>query len=293
MVPPILARNLHRCATDWHDAHEQMRALSDFVKEWLVPGTMSCLLAGMVVGVVLLNVGATAMLARVWLTALAAVYLLLSMPAVSAFLIARMQGTNGSGPREPCVDGSTPTGGALIVVGNGSVHYTDGERRVDYLTRRSVYCAFEAARLYAAVRPSRVIATGGVAGHPNARPEAELLRDLLVDLGVPSNQISIETRSRRTAEQVAHVCALLECTRARDPFIVVTTPAHMRRVLALFDTHGVRTIAATTPELRYDEGRTGWRRWRPSMAALTGSASAMYELLANAQTALRRNARGS
>ncbi|MBS1817551.1 MAG: YdcF family protein [Acidobacteria bacterium] len=269
----------------------RMRALSEFVKEWLVPGTMSCLLAGTIVGVVLLNVAATATLGRVWLTLFAALYLLLSMPAVSSFLIARMQDTHPAADAGGRPDAATAAADALIVVGNGSVHYTDGDRRVDYLTRRSVFCAFEAARIYAQARPSRVIATGGVAGHPSARPEAELLRDLLVDLGVPVNQIGVEARSRTTAEQVANVCALLRAAGVRDPFIVVTTPAHMRRVLALFDQHGVRTIAATTPELRYDEGRTGWRRWWPSMAALTGSASAVYELLANAQTALMKNRR--
>jgi hypothetical protein len=33
-------------------------------------------------------------------------------------------------------------------------------------------------------------------------------------------------------------------------------------------------------ELRYDDGRTGWKLWCPREAALLGSESAIYEYLA-------------
>jgi hypothetical protein len=60
----------------------------------------------------------------------------------------------------------------------------------------------------------------------------------------------------------------------------VTTAAHMARVMSLLTSHGVDAVPSVTPDLRYDEGRAGWGRWRPSMAALRGSESAMYEYLA-------------
>jgi hypothetical protein len=49
----------------------------------------------------------------------------------------------------------------LVVVGNGSVHYTAGAFASHQLTRRSTFCAFEAARLYPLIRPDWVVATGG------------------------------------------------------------------------------------------------------------------------------------
>jgi hypothetical protein len=50
--------------------------------------------------------------------------------------------------------------------------------------------------------------------------------------------------------------------------------------MALFRARGIDAVPSVTPDLRYDEGRTGWRRWSPSTAALRGSESAMYEFLA-------------
>ena len=257
-----------------------MRVLNDLVKHWLIPGSMPLLFIGTAAGVVLLNSGPSARSAgRVWLTALALLYWCLSLPAVSNALIASLGQRYGTIDRPDMASGAR----VLIVVGNGSVHYTDGRCAVDYLTRRSVFCVFEAVRLHALLSPDLIIVTGGAAGNPNAQPESELMRNLLVASGVPTEKIIAESRSRSTAEQVANVLALLEERQIAGPLVVVTTPAHMTRVIALFDQRGTRTIQSTTPELRYDAGRTGWRQWWPSMSALTGSASAMYEYLANVQ----------
>ncbi|MGC4081716.1 MAG: YdcF family protein [Vicinamibacterales bacterium] len=254
--------------------------MSEFVKEWLVPGSMSFLLAGTIAGVVLLNAGNhAASVGRAWLTLLAFLYLLLSLPVVSTLLVgrgersaSRNRADSQAAHAERVIRTVTEASGAqaLVVVGNGSVHYTDGARAVDYLTRRSVFCAFEAARLVNLLEPALVVTTGGVAGHPEARPEGELLRDMLLTFGVPDTSILVESRSTTTSQQVANVCALLEARDVPEPFVVVTTSAHMPRVLALFNQRGVRTVPSTTPELRYDDGRTGWRRWCPSMSALMG-----------------------
>lgn len=243
------------------------------------------LLVSVVAGVVLLNLGGTAnLVGRVWLTLVAALYWCLSLPAVSSWLIARMDRGYGQ-----VRDGSAAAGvRALVVFGNGSVHYTNGPFAVDYLTRRSVFAVFEAARVYALIDPPVVIATGGQAGPHGAAPEAILIRDRLVSCGVPAERILVEQESRTTEEQVSNVIRMLELPRGDRTTIAVTTSAHMPRVVRLFGQRGIEIVPSTTPELRYDEGATGWRRWWPSMAALTGSASAMYEHLASVRTMVSR-----
>jgi uncharacterized SAM-binding protein YcdF (DUF218 family) len=136
-------------------------------------------------------------------------------------------------------------------------------------------------------RPELVITTGGSAGNPDATPEAVLMRDLLVRLELPAQLIQTETRSRTTHEQVKNVAAILRGHGLEGPAVVVTTSAHMPRVLTLFREAHMDVVGSVTPELRYDAAATGWRRWRPSMAALTGSASAMYELLARVHVRIR------
>jgi uncharacterized SAM-binding protein YcdF (DUF218 family) len=261
------------------------KQIADIVKAWLIPGSMSFLVAGLAVGVLLLNSGVGASRwARVWLTALLAVYWLLSLPVVSNLLIGNLHREFGTVQAPGEARGSR----VLVVVGNGSVHYAAGDFAADMLTRRSFFCVFEAARLYRLLRPDWVIVTGGIADqNPEARTEGDLMREQLVRFQVPADRILLESASRTTGEQVANVARLFEARGLSWPAVVITTGAHMSRVMTLFRDRRLDVVPSVTPELRYDEGRTGWHRWAPSFAALTGSQSALYEYLALIQESLQ------
>jgi uncharacterized SAM-binding protein YcdF (DUF218 family) len=262
-----------------------MRPLVAFVKQFLIPGSLTFLIAGLVVGLALLSAWPMAALwGRAWLAALLVLYWLLSLPAVSHALIDCLQ----QGYRTLATPHDAHGANVLVVVGNGCVHYTAGPFASHQLTRRSTFCAFEAARLYPLIRPDWVIATGGAGDSSEKAPsEAELLRDMMVKCAVPADRILLESASSTTDEQVSNVLQLLERHGIGAPMVVVTTPAHMSRVMKLLAERGVKAIASVTPGLRYDEGRTGWRRWWPSGAALIGSQSALYEGLAHVYAALK------
>ena len=262
-----------------------MRALAAFVKHFLIPGSLTFLIAGLVVGVILLSSGPTgALWGRVWLMSLLVMYWLLSLPAVAGALVAWLQ----QGHKTLTVPNDALGAKVLVVVGNGSVHYAAGSFASDQLTRRSTFCAFEAARLHPLIHPDWIVATGGVGGeNRNAVPEGELLRDLMVRCLVPAERILVESASTTTEEQVSNVLKVIAQRQLAGPIVVVTTPAHMSRVMKLFTARGARAIPSVTPELRYDEGQTGWRRWWPNRAALIGSESALYEALAHVYCALK------
>jgi uncharacterized SAM-binding protein YcdF (DUF218 family) len=257
--------------------------VATIVKRMLIPGSMTFLIVGLAIGVVLLNAGTIPLQwGRLWLTTLFAVYMVLSLPAVAHGLIRSLQQTHGT------ISTTADAGGAkiLVVIGNGSVHYAAGQFTSDQLTRRSAFCVFEAARLFALIDPDWVIGAGGIAGSdPNARPESELLRNELIKCGVPGQRILLESTSRTTEQQVANVTELLEQRGISGPIVVVTTAAHIARVMQLFEARGTSAVPSVPVELRYDEGRTGWRRWCPSFAALRGSESALYEYLAQVYVA--------
>jgi len=255
-----------------------LHMVATIVKRALIPGSMTFLIVGLAIGVVLLNAGATALpWGRLWLTALFAVYIVLSLPAVAHGLIRSLQQPYGT----ISTADDARLAKIIVVVGNGSVHYAAGRFASDQLTRRSAFCVFEAARLFALIHPDWVIAAGGVAGaDPSARAESELLRDELIKCGVPGERILLESTSRTTEQQAANVIALLDRRGISGPLVVVTTAAHVARVMQLFEARGASAVPSVPAELRYDEGRTGWRRWCPSFAALRGSESALYEYLA-------------
>jgi len=173
-----------------------MRPFAAIVKQVLIPGSMTFLIMGLGLGVILLNAGRTAIpWGRVWLTTLFGLYVLLSLPAVAHALIGNLQQPHGT------IYLASEAGGArvLVVIGNGSVRYAAMEFAVDQLTRRSVFCVFEAARLYRLIDPDWVVASGGIAGSdPHARPESELMREQLITCGVVAERIVLESTSRTT-----------------------------------------------------------------------------------------------
>jgi uncharacterized SAM-binding protein YcdF (DUF218 family) len=255
------------------------------VKGFLVPGSMTFLSLGLLLTIVLFH-GAPSIrrLGEWWFSLLVAVYWLLSLPVVANALIGRLQGRYGTIRTAADARGAK----VIVAIGNGSVSYTDGLFTSDMLTRRSTFCVFETMRLYRLLQPDDVVVSGG-APTPGtaARAEADLMREQLGRLGVPAERIRADTTSRTTQEQATNVARLL---RQRDPLanaVVVTTAAHMPRVMTWFVAQGIDAIPSVTPDLRYDEGRTGWARWWPSAAALRGSETAMYEYLALVYLRLR------
>jgi uncharacterized SAM-binding protein YcdF (DUF218 family) len=253
-----------------------MSRVAAIVKRFLIPGSIPFLMVGFAVGVVLLNSGLSMQYGRVWLTVLLGLYWLLSLPATADALIQNLRHRYGT---IRTVE-EAPAATVLVVVGNGAVHYKVGDFTIDHLTRRSAFCVFEAARLYRLIDPPWLVAAGGGTTDERARTESELIRDELVRFQVPADRILLESTSRTTEEQVANVARLLDQHGLGGPILVVTTGAHMPRVMQRFHDQGLKAIPSVTPELRYDEGRTAWRRWYPSAAALRGSESAIYEYLA-------------
>jgi uncharacterized SAM-binding protein YcdF (DUF218 family) len=263
-----------------------MRAIAAVVKAALIPGSVSFLLLGLGLGVVLLYARTNAAVwGRTWLAGLLALYWLLSLPVFASVLIQGLQGDYGT------IQTTKEAKGARLVflVGNGTVSYSARGFALDQLTRRTAFCVFEAARLYRLIEPAWIVASGGIAdAATQSKPESEMMRDELVRLGVPANRILLESESRSTVQQVANVADMIRLKQLSEPMVLVTTPAHIRRVMLLMVRHGLDVVPSVTADLRYDRGQIGWRRWRPSGEALRGSESAMYEYLAFAYAWMRR-----
>ena len=166
---------------------------------------------------------------------------------------------------------------AVVVLGNGMVSYQYQGLAVESLTGRTAFNAIEGARLYRLLRPSVVIASGGLADPDEfRRSEAEAVRDVLIRLGVPPEVIVIEPRSSNTAEQAALVPPLL---RGHRRFALITTPIHMPRALALFRSRGLNPVPAPSHIDYTGKAGRSMLRFVPSANALRASELSMYEYL--------------
>jgi uncharacterized SAM-binding protein YcdF (DUF218 family) len=247
-------------------------AAADVVKGF-VPGSMALLVLGVLVGVAGLYVRRLERWARRWLVALCLFYLALGIPVVSQLL---ERGTRPSyRPIATAADARAAT--AVVVLGNGIVSYEYEGLAVESLTRRTAFNAIEGARLYRLLRPSVVIASGGLANPEQfRRSEAEAIRDVLIRLGVPREVVVIEPGSSNTAEQAERVAPLL---RDHPRFALITSPIHMPRAVALFRSRGLNPTPAPS-HIDYTGGlQDSMLRFVPSANALRASELSMYEYL--------------
>jgi uncharacterized SAM-binding protein YcdF (DUF218 family) len=253
--------------------------LTDIVKYALIPGSLSCLLAGLAVGTICLYVPRLRGFGRAWLTAFALAYVALATPAVADRIV------GGLGPESPRIETPVDAKGAtaIVVLGAGAVTFGHGTLALHELSGRSIVNAIEAARLFRLLGGVPVITSGGIVNPRTLeRPEADLLADALVTLGVPRARILVERASVNTYEQSVRVAALVPGPR----FVLVTTPIHLRRAVALFEARGFHPVPAPSNVDTVREPETDPVRL-PNLWSLRQSELALYEYLAVANARAR------
>lgn len=123
-----------------------------------------------------------------------------------------------------------------------------GERASPTLDRR----ARHAAQLCLEGAVGAIIASGGIGKHPPS--EAEMIRRICVDMGVPAATLHLEDRSATTAENLAFARPILSRLGA-TAVVIVTDRYHAPRALLAARRLGISTTASCpnptgTPPLR-------------------------------------------
>jgi uncharacterized SAM-binding protein YcdF (DUF218 family) len=204
-------------------------------------------------------------------------YVMLSLQPVSGALIRRLQGPHASISSVGDARGAR----AVVVIGSGALSYSVDGRALHQLARRTAFAVLEGERLYRLLEPDWVLTSGGIPDPSSLKkPESEVMRDALVELGVPADRILLESQSHTTADQMAAVAWTLRHHDINGPIVVVMTAAHARRVMATAREHDLDVVPSVAAGLEYGPVERRWRRWLPSLDALRGSESAMYEYLA-------------
>lgn len=94
-------------------------------------------------------------------------------------------------------------------------------------------------------QPARVVACGAQ-GVDEPRPEADVMRDWLINRGIPSEAVFAENTSFNTRENINNALALL-ADHAVSQVLVVTSDYHLPRALALCRDAGVAAGGLGSP----------------------------------------------
>lgn len=253
-------------------------AIAELTKSSLIPGTLSFLLFGLTVGVLLLY--GPRQVRRLGMTILALLafgYWMGSVPIVAEALATRLHAHNARPVTAEDISGAK----AIVVLGAGiRTSYKAAGHGVVIPDPQTVYNAVEAARIYQLVQGGLpVVASGGK--QPDSSDEAIeslVLKDWLTQAGVPPERITLESRSRNTREQAQFVGPLLKANHW-DRFVLVTPAVQGPRAAAVFRREGVDPIIASAPFADENERKSGGR-WTPNFGALRESERAVYDYLA-------------
>ena len=123
----------------------------------------------------------------------------------------------------------------------------------------------EGVRLYRLVPGTRITLSGGVL-REEFQPVSAMMAKFMGAMGIPTEDILVETRSTTTYENMLELKKLL----GSDPFILVTSASHLKRAVAVaqkMSMHAIPAPACIRTLGIYPAGMT-WKGWM--QAALQG-----------------------
>jgi uncharacterized SAM-binding protein YcdF (DUF218 family) len=147
---------------------------------------------------------------------------------------------------------------AVVVLGGGAWTAMVGGETGGALTSTSLIRALEGVRVFKLIGARILVVSGGMP-QPDRQlqPESRQLRDVVVKAGVPPSAVVEEPESKSTRDQARLVGPILRRHRAQR-FVLVTSPMHMRRALAVFRAAGLDPVASIAPIRSEQLLRPGW-----------------------------------
>jgi len=169
-------------------------------------------------------------------------------------------------------------GRKAVVLLAGGVQTARGNnaRKLSVLNLVSAARVVEALRVYDLISPEWIISSGGPGSAPGAAPGGDVMRDALVQLGVPSQRILVEASSSTTHDEAVLIAPMLRTLGAQQ-VVIVTSGSHMARSLGAFRAQGWSGVPAIAPDPRAEDP---WSEWLiPSRHGLSFSSDVAHELV--------------
>ena len=235
-----------------------MEVVLRVLKEFGRPSSLTFFAGTVGVGVALAFNRRTQRLARWYFVAVLATFWIVTSPACAERLVQWRDG--GYRPLASAADARGAT--VVVVLGAGNQTIQSRGLTINQISLTGALRVLEGARLYQLLDRPTIIVSGGVTGHDEgARPEAEAMRDAILQLGVPADHVVIEAESKNTREE-AIVIARMLADRPRQPIVLVTSSTHLPRSLAVFRAAGLDPVPSVAA---YKSDHSLERlRWVPS-----------------------------
>lgn len=197
---------------------------------WLVANPAVVILAGSVIGALMLWSRRWCVLGRVLVTVSAGLFAAITLLPIGAFALATLE------DRFPRAEPPARVDGIVLLSGYMSVGTGADRGTVELNAMADRMTGFLAlARRYP---DARLVFTGGSAALLGDQPtEAEGARRLFAEIGAPVERIAFEDRARNTAENASYAFELA-APAPGETWLLVTSAFHMPRAVACFRAAG-------------------------------------------------------
>jgi len=193
-----------------------------------------------------------------------------SMPIVADFSLGTLERQY---PPVPLND--IPTSECIIVLG-GAVEPVLAPR-LDIDLKAAADRVYKTAALYIAGKsPSIIVAGGNQPWSSFDQSEAQAIRLLLMDWGVPDSAIVLDETSRNTRENVINTWEILQQTPCVKP-LLVTSAAHMPRAVRSFEMVGIKVFPVPVDVRVVKDSKLTLFDFIPDTDALKRTTDAMHE----------------
>jgi uncharacterized SAM-binding protein YcdF (DUF218 family) len=214
-------------------------------------------------------------LGRVLVTLGTALLLLLSTSLISSWLLVPLEQRYPALLHPETVSGGSKDSTSpkwIVVLGGG--HVSDPHLPANsQISAAALGRVVEGVRLHKVIPGSKLLLSGGAVFDPV--PEAEVMAQVAVLLGVKPQDIVLESDSRDTAEEAEIIASMI----GREKFFLVTSAAHMPRSMALFKKRGMQPIPAPADFRAPNTQSSGLVRFFPGVWSLGQSQIALHEYL--------------
>jgi uncharacterized SAM-binding protein YcdF (DUF218 family) len=168
----------------------------------------------------------------------------------------------------------------VVVLGGGVTTASVGGVVAGTPTGSSLMRALEGARVFKLIGARLLIVSGGTP-RPDRQfqPESEILREVMLKVGVAPDAVLEESQSNNTRDQAMLVAPMLRAHNIQR-FVLVTSPTHMRRSLGLFRAVGFDPVPSMSPLRSDGVARRPWLL--PDYDSFAISDQAVYDYGASA-----------
>ncbi len=236
----------------------------------LGPASLDLYLVVLAVGVVLAFLPRTKRVARWYFAAVFIGYWIVASPACAERLVA----WKGAGYHAISAPEEARGARTVVVLGAGNYSVQYKGRSLNQVPWDGALRLLEAARLYDLLdRPTIVVSGGITQREKGAGSEADAMRTAIIGLGVAPEHVVVEAESKTTADEAR----ILSQSRALmgAPIVLVTSPTHMPRALAVFRSAGFDAIPSVSP-YKSEHALERWR-WVPADGGLLLFQSVVYD----------------